>query len=143
MFRSPCCSKHCSSHYISLSAFFFPSTKSRLSLSLIPPHVCMRTPTMCLWGEEGVTKSLERTWQSPFSLSLHCFGPSQILFHGAKHALPGISQLPSPDAGLSPSLGTAAGHGEMACDVYQHHQRQRHTYYHCSEFMQLTRVQKY
>lgn len=120
-----------------LSLFFpslpFPSTKIP-SFSLSYPHMCLRTPTMCLWVEKGVTKSLERTWQSPFSLSLHCFGPSQILFHGAKHALPGISQLPSPDAGLSPSLGTHAGHGEMACDVYQHHQRQKHTYYLCSDF---------
>lgn len=41
----------------------------------------------------------------------------------------GSPQLPSPDAGLSPSLGTRTGHGEReACDTHQqaqHQHRQR------------------
>lgn len=40
----------------------------------------------------------------------------------------GSPQLPSPDAGLSPSLGTRAGHGERrACDAHRHrHKQQTH-----------------
>lgn len=37
----------------------------------------------------------------------------------------GSPQLPSPDAGLSPSLGTQTGHGEReACDTHQQAQHQ-------------------
>lgn len=40
----------------------------------------------------------------------------------------GSPQLPSPDAGLSPSLGTRAGHGEReACDT---HQQAQHRHQH-------------
>lgn len=65
-------------------------------LSVSPSlHMCVRAPSwICLRGEEGGIKSVERTWQWLFSLSLHCFGPPQILFHGAKHPLPGISTAP-------------------------------------------------
>lgn len=103
-------------------------------LSLISAHVCVRTSWICLRGEEGGTKSVERTWQLLFSLPLHCFGPSQILFHGAKHPLPGISTASISRRRFKPlSWHPDWAWREKACDAYKHRQRHKHTYYLCSE----------
>lgn len=101
-------------------------------LSLFPSlHMCV---WICLRGEEGGTKSAERTWQLLFSLSLHCFGPPQILFHGAKHPLPGISTAPISRRRFKPlSWHPDWARREKACDAHEHHQRHKHTYYLCSE----------
>lgn len=94
-----------------------------LSLSA---HVCACTSWMCLRGEEGGIKSVERTWQLLFSLSLHCFGPPQILFHGAKHPLPGISTAPISRRRFKPlSWHPDWAWREAACDAHQHHQKQQ------------------
>lgn len=85
---------------------------------------------ICWRGEEGGTKSVERTWQLLFCLSLHCFGPSQILFHGAKHTFPGISTAPISRRRFKPlSWQPRWACSWEPCDAHQHRQRQKHTYY--------------
>lgn len=111
----------------SLLCFFspFPSTIPRSFLCL-SAHVCACTSWICLRGEEGATKSVERTWQLLFSLSLHCFGPPQILFHGAKHPLPGISTAPISRRRFKPlSWHPDWAWREKACDAHQHRQKQQ------------------
>lgn len=105
-----------------------------LSLSIHNPplflspsaHVCACTSWICLRGEEGAIKSVEKTWQWLFSLSLHCFGPPQILFHGAKHPLPGISTAPISRRRFKPlSWHPDWAWREKACDTHQHRQKQQ------------------
>lgn len=115
---------------------FHPQSPSLfLSLSAyVYVCVCVRTSWICLRGEEGGIKSVERTWQLLFSLSLHCFGPPQILFHGAKHPLPGISTAPISRRRFKPlSWHPDWAWREKACDAHQHRQKHKHTYYLCSE----------
>lgn len=116
--------------FLSLSIYNLPPP----FLSFISAHMCVHTNWICLKGEEGGTKSAERTWQLLFSLSLHCFGPPQILFHGAKHPLPGISTAPISRRRFKPlSWHPNWAWRETACDAHQHRQRHKHTYYLCSE----------
>lgn len=119
-------SKHCSSYFTPLSLLFLCS----LSLSPQSPslHMCVCTSWICLKGEEGGIKSAERTWQLLVSLSLHCFGPPQILFHGAKHPLPGISTTPISRRRFKPlSWHPDWARIEEACDAHQHRQNHINT----------------
>lgn len=121
MFRSPSLRLHC------VTA---PNTVLLLSSLLSSPSVhvcvCLCTGWICLRGEEGGIKSVERTWQLLFSLSLHCFGPPQILFHGAKHPLPGISTAPISRRRFKPlSWHPDWAWREEACDAHQHRQRHK------------------
>lgn len=64
------------------------------------------------------------------SLSLHCFGPSQILFHGAKRALTGILQLRFSRRRFKPlSWHPQAGRGENRHMRRVPERLRAHTYY--------------
>lgn len=98
--------------------------------SSIPPLFFSQaacTSWICLRDEEGgAIKSAEKTWQWLFSLSLHCFGPPQILFHGAKHPLPGISTAPISRRRFKPlSWHPDWARREEACDTYHNCQKQQ------------------
>lgn len=114
MFRSPSlwlcyCSKHCS--YYTLDFFSFFSICNPPSLL----HICT-----CVCEQSEYVKGVRRGALNPQRGLGSCSSPSRfiaLVLPKSYFMVPSIRslgspQLPSPDAGLSPSLGTQTGHGE-------------------------------
>lgn len=158
MFRSPSPrSKPCRSSLLLYTALLFPSPLSLLFWN--PPAPTQPPPRaqLCRTRELNVFKGVRRGPSNPQRRLGSGSPPSRFIasvLPKSYFTVPSIRslgspQLPSPDAGLSPSLGTRTGHGEReACDTHQQAQqpapaenkRQRrqqaattkHTYYNLS-----------
>lgn len=131
MFRSPV-SKPCSSFFI-IHRFAFSVPPHHHHHHLTPP---LPAPQSCRTRELNVFKGVRRGPSNPQRRLGSGSPPSRFIasvLPKSYFTVPSIRSLgspllPSPDAGLSPSLGTRTGHGEReACDT---HQQARHQHQH-------------
>lgn len=106
--------------------------------SSIPPLFFSQaacTSWICLRDEEGGPSNLQRRLGSgsPPSRFIASVLPKSYFMVPSIRSL-GSPQLPSPDAGLSPSLGTQTGHRERRHVTHITTARNnKHTYYLCPE----------
>lgn len=131
MFLSPA-NTHTHTYYLA-----HPNCSSYYTLPFPSPflslHMCTHTLNMFEgWGgghqicREGLAVAL-----LPLASLLRSFLKSYFMVPSIRSL--GSPQLPSPDAGLSPSLGTPTGHGERRHVTHTSTARNnKHTYYLCS-----------